>query len=153
VAPVAGVRPDPADVGRAVLATWHQLIDLGSMQDGDEYLAGTARPVVAALSPATAGGVGVGDGDPVSIRSGCGELTLPATIVADMVDGVVWVPTNSAGSTVHRTLGVLAGAEVDLVAAPNGAAPAVARTNAAPAGAPTNAAPDGAPTSAAGGAE
>jgi NADH-quinone oxidoreductase subunit G len=29
-----------------------------------------------------------------------------------MVDGVVWLPTNSPGSTVNRTLGVTAGAVV-----------------------------------------
>jgi NADH-quinone oxidoreductase subunit G len=86
------------------------------MQDGDEYLAGTARPVVAALSKATASGLGVADGDPVTVRSSQGAITLPAQLVDDMVDGVVWVPTNSAGSTVRRTLGVLAGAEVGLTA-------------------------------------
>jgi NADH-quinone oxidoreductase subunit G len=31
-----------------------------------------------------------------------------------MVDGVVWVPTNSPGSTVRRTLGVTEGALVDI---------------------------------------
>jgi NADH-quinone oxidoreductase subunit G len=138
VAPVAGSPAAPAGVGRVRLATWHQLIDLGAMQDGDEYLAGTARPVVAALSRATAAGLAVGDGEAVTIRSARGEVTLPATIVDDMVDGVVWIPTNSAGSTVHRTLGVLAGAEVDI---------------AATAGAATSAAPYGAASSAAGGAE
>ena len=36
------------------LATWHQLLDNGRLQDGEPYLAGTARPVVARVSPATA---------------------------------------------------------------------------------------------------
>ena len=40
-----------------------------------------------------------------------GEITLPAA-VTDMPDGVVWLPTNSPGSTVCRTLGVHAGAVV-----------------------------------------
>ena len=37
---------------RRVLATWHQLIDLGSLLDGDEVLAGTARPPVVRLAKA-----------------------------------------------------------------------------------------------------
>ncbi|GII26330.1 NADH-quinone oxidoreductase subunit G [Planosporangium mesophilum] len=107
---------DPVVSGRrrAVLATWHQLIDLGSLSDGDEYLAGTARPVVVAMSKGTAAGLALADGDPVTVRSEQGAMTLPAQIVDDMVDGVVWVPTNSAGSTVRRTLGVTAGAEVEI---------------------------------------
>jgi len=39
------------------LATWHQLLDAGRMQDGEPYLAGTARPVVARVSPATAAAI------------------------------------------------------------------------------------------------
>ena len=49
--------------GEAVLATWHQLIDLGSLLDGDEVLAGTARPPVVRLGKATADALGVADGD------------------------------------------------------------------------------------------
>jgi NADH-quinone oxidoreductase subunit G len=121
VAPAAVSVPpaEPVVSGRrrVILATWHQLIDLGSLSDGDEYLAGTARPVVVALSKATAGGLAVADGDLVTVRSEQGAITLPALLVDDMVDGVVWVPTNSAGSTVRRTLGVTAGAEVEIAAA------------------------------------
>ena len=47
------------------LATWHQLIDAGRMQDGEPYLAGTARPAVARVSPATAA-----DGGPRRRRQG-----------------------------------------------------------------------------------
>jgi NADH-quinone oxidoreductase subunit G len=114
--PVAVPDAQPVVSGRrkAILATWHQLIDLGSLQDGDEHLAGTARPVVAALSKATASGLAVVDGDPVTIHSAQGSITLPALLVDDMLDGVVWVPTNSPGSTVRRSLGVLAGAQVDV---------------------------------------
>ncbi|GAA1802586.1 NADH-quinone oxidoreductase subunit G [Planosporangium flavigriseum] len=117
----AGVTVPPAEPvvagrRRVILATWHQLIDLGSLQDGDEYLAGTARPAVVTLSKATASGLAVADGDPLTVRSEQGAITLPAMIVDDMVDGVVWVPTNSAGSTVRRTLGVTAGAVVEISA-------------------------------------
>jgi NADH-quinone oxidoreductase subunit G len=115
-APVSVPAAEPVVSGRrrVILATWHQLIDLGSLQDGDEHLAGTARPVVVAMSKVTASGLALADDAPVTVRSEQGAITLPALLVDDMVDGVVWVPTNSAGSTVRRTLGVTAGAEVEI---------------------------------------
>ena len=73
----ARVRRSPAP-GEAVLATWHQLIDLGSLTDGDEDLAGTARPPVVRLSKATASALGVADGDAVTVGTDRGALTLPA---------------------------------------------------------------------------
>jgi len=113
VAPVDVAEPGPAE---AILATWHQLIDLGSLQDGDEHLAGTARPPVVRLGKVTAAGLGVADGDPVRVATERGAITLPASIVDEMAPGVVWVPTNSPGSTVRRTLGVAAGATVRISA-------------------------------------
>ena len=68
------------------------------------------------LSKATAGDLGVADGDPVTVGTGQGAHHAARAARRHMVDGVVWVPTNSAGSTVRRTLGVLAGAEVGLTA-------------------------------------
>ncbi|SCG18890.1 NADH dehydrogenase subunit G [Micromonospora echinofusca] len=102
--------------GEAVLATWHQLIDLGSLTDGDEYLAGTARPPVVRLGKGTAEALGVADGDPVTVGTDRGALTLPAAIT-EMPDGVVWLPTNSPGSTVRRSLGATSGAFVRISAA------------------------------------
>ncbi|MEU7931482.1 NADH-quinone oxidoreductase subunit G [Micromonospora echinofusca] len=102
--------------GEAVLATWHQLIDLGSLTDGDEYLAGTARPPVVRLGKGTAEALGVADGDPVTVGTDRGALTLPAAIT-EMPDGVVWLPTNSPGSTVRRSLGATSGALVRISAA------------------------------------
>ena len=51
------------------LATWHQLLDSGRMQDGEPSLAGTARPVAARMSAATAAEAGVADGDKVTVAS------------------------------------------------------------------------------------
>ena len=48
--PVPSVKAQPGPnpgSGQAVLATWHQLLDTGRMSDGEPFLAGTARPVVA----------------------------------------------------------------------------------------------------------
>ncbi|MBX5485055.1 NADH-quinone oxidoreductase subunit G [Mycolicibacterium hassiacum DSM 44199] len=103
-------RPGP---GQAVLATWRLLLDSGRLQDGEPHLAGTARPSVVRLSAATAAGIGAADGDPVTVRTGRGAITLPLKIT-DMPDGTVWVPQNSPGSAVHRQLGVGSGALVEI---------------------------------------
>ncbi|MGK5520864.1 NADH-quinone oxidoreductase subunit G [Micromonospora sp. URMC 107] len=113
VEPVAVREPG---AGEAVLATWHQLIDLGSLTDGDEHLAGTARPPVVRLGKGTAEALGVADGDPVTVGTDRGALTLPAEIT-EMPDGVVWLPTNSPGATVRRSLGATSGAVVRISAA------------------------------------
>ncbi|GAA2386119.1 NADH-quinone oxidoreductase subunit G [Dactylosporangium salmoneum] len=110
VAPGEPVQPGR---GQAVLASWHHLIDGGSLQDGDGHLAGTARPAVVRLSKSTAADLGVVDGDAVTVGTERGAITLPA-LVTDMVDGVVWIPTNSPGSTLRRTLGVTEGALVEI---------------------------------------
>ena len=109
-----GAAAEPAD-GQAVLATWHQLIDSGSLLAGDEVLAGTARPSVVRLGKELATRLGVGDGDPVTVGTDLGAITLPAQ-VTDLVDGVVWLPTNSPGATLRRTLGGLAGSLVSVTA-------------------------------------
>jgi NADH-quinone oxidoreductase subunit G len=111
---VAATEPERPAAGAAVLATWPLLLDLGALQDGDEHLAGTARTPVVRLSKAAAAAIGATDGDPLTVRTARGAITLPAEIVDEMVDGVVWLPTNSPGSTVRRTLGVTAGAVVDI---------------------------------------
>jgi NADH-quinone oxidoreductase subunit G len=99
----------------AVLATWHHLIDLGSLLDGDEYLGGTARPPVVRLNKAAAEALGVAEGEAVTVGTARGALTLPVAIT-EMPDGVVWLPTNSPGATVRRSLGATSGAVVKVSA-------------------------------------
>ena len=107
------ISPEPARprAGQVVLAGWRMLLDAGRLQDGEPHLAGTARPAVARLSAATASDVGVAAGEPVTVSTERGAVTLPVEIT-DMVDGVVWLPLNSAGSAVHATLGVTVGQPV-----------------------------------------
>jgi NADH-quinone oxidoreductase subunit G len=93
----------PPRAGTALLATWHNLLDVGRMQDGEPNLAGTARAAVARLSAATAAEVGTADGAKVTVATGRGSITVPVEIT-DMPDRVVWLPTNSAGSAVRREL-------------------------------------------------
>ncbi|MGW0227859.1 NADH-quinone oxidoreductase subunit G [Actinopolymorpha singaporensis] len=110
--------PEPAQpsAGEAVLATWPQLIDDGALLAGEPHLAGTARPVRARLSATTATALGVVEGDSVVVSTTRGRLNLPVE-VADLPDQVVWVPTHSHGSHVYDTLGVDAGALVDVARA------------------------------------
>ncbi len=109
--PVAVVPP-----GQALLATWRQLLDSGRMQDGEPSLAGTARPVVARMSAATAAEAGVADGDKVTIATDRGSVTVPVDVVP-MTDRVVWLP--AAGlpgqrSTLRAELGAGHGSTVTL---------------------------------------
>jgi NADH-quinone oxidoreductase subunit G len=78
------------------LATWRQLLDSGRMQDGEPYLAGTARPVVARMSAATAAEAGIAGGDKVTVATDHGSVTVPVDVVP-MADHVVWLP--AAGLT------------------------------------------------------
>ncbi|TLP66199.1 NADH-quinone oxidoreductase subunit G [Microbispora triticiradicis] len=102
---VSGLVVAEPQAGEAVLATWHLLLDDGRMQDGEPYLAGTARSTAALLSEATAAEIGAVDGGKITIGDG---VVLPVR-VADLPDRVVWVPSNSAGLSVTRDLRAVAG--------------------------------------------
>ncbi|MEU8173417.1 NADH-quinone oxidoreductase subunit G [Microbispora hainanensis] len=106
VAPMVTGRPGrEPQAGEAVLATWHLLLDDGRMQDGEPYLAGTARTVAALLSEATAAEIGAVDGGKITIGD---DVVVPVRI-ADLPDRVVWLPSNSAGLSVTRDLRAVAG--------------------------------------------
>jgi NADH-quinone oxidoreductase subunit G len=111
----AGALPS-VGVGEAILATWHQLLDSGRLQDEEPYLAGTARRAVARMSPDTADAVGVGEGERVRIGTDTGTVELPV-VLTPMPDHVVWVPTNSPGSAVRSALAADSGTVVRLIAA------------------------------------
>ncbi|ELB91119.1 NADH dehydrogenase subunit G, partial [Rhodococcus wratislaviensis IFP 2016] len=118
-----GDFPDPPDhpqpprrepgPGEAVLATWRMLLDSGRLQDGEPHLAGTARTPVVRMSAASAAESGAGDGDPVTVTTERGAVTLPL-VITDMPDRVVWLPLNSPGSAVYRQLAARAGSVVNV---------------------------------------
>jgi NADH-quinone oxidoreductase subunit G len=83
------------------------------MQDGEPYLAGTARDVAAKVSAATAAAAGVADGDKVTVATSAGSVTVPVEVVP-MADGVVWLPANSPGCAVRADLGAGHGSRVTL---------------------------------------
>ena len=108
----AGEAPRP-DEGQAVLATWPELLDAGRLQDGDEHLAGTAKPARAAMNLATATSHGLSAGDQVAVSTERGALVVPVEI-ADLPDQVVWLPTNARNCAVRATLGAAHGSIVTL---------------------------------------
>ena len=107
-----GMPVEPAGDGDVILATWPMLLDLGRLQDGEPFLAGTARESVVRVGPELAAALEVTCGDEVTVSTDRGAITLPVKVTDDMVAGVVWLPTNSAGSTVRATLGADAGSRV-----------------------------------------
>ncbi|MFD2090134.1 NADH-quinone oxidoreductase subunit G [Blastococcus deserti] len=99
--------------GEAVLASWRQLLDVGTLQRDEPELAGTARPPVVRIGPGTAASLGVVDGDRVTVSGGTGSVTLPVRLTA-MPDQVVWLPMRSPGSEVRSALGTGPGGVVRL---------------------------------------
>ncbi|MGW6375156.1 NADH-quinone oxidoreductase subunit NuoG [Rhodococcus sp. NPDC055112] len=127
--PWDGASPAPPDIavaeptrpgpGEAVLAGWRMLLDSGRMQDGEPHLAGTARTPVLRLSAATAAEIDSAEGDPVTVSTDRGSITLPLA-VTDLPDRVVWLPLNSPGSAVFRELATLPGGLVRIHSATTG---------------------------------
>jgi NADH-quinone oxidoreductase subunit G len=102
---VPATEPMRPDYGQAVLATWRQLIDESSLAVDEPALAGTARPALVRCNAATAERLGLVEGEPATVRTEQGAITLPLAL-ADLPDGVVWLPGNSPGSRVRTELGV-----------------------------------------------
>jgi NADH-quinone oxidoreductase subunit G len=64
------------------------------------------------MSPATVKNLGIDSAVVTVVGAARGTVSLPLAITPGMIDGVVWVPKNSPGSTVASSLGVLAGEAV-----------------------------------------
>ena len=92
----------------AILHSWRLLLDLGTLQEGEANLAGTARKARAHISAARAALIGVTNDDLVRISTERGSLTLPVVIV-DIADDSVWIPRNSLNSQAIPTLGFSSG--------------------------------------------
>ena len=101
---------------QAVLTSWRRLLDLGTLQKGEENLAGTARRTVAVISPKRAAALGVVDGDLLRISNGNGWVML-AALVENIHDDAVWAPRKSAGSQLLANLGVAHNSVVTVVKA------------------------------------
>jgi NADH-quinone oxidoreductase subunit G len=108
--------PGPAPTGeQAVLASWRQLLDAGTLQRDEPAMAGTARLPVARLGKDAAARLGVADGDLLTVTGAVGAITFPVQLT-EMPDRVVWLPMRSAGSEVRAGLGSGPGSLVTLSA-------------------------------------
>ncbi|KRE35932.1 NADH-quinone oxidoreductase subunit G [Janibacter sp. Soil728] len=103
--------PEPG-TGELVLATWRLMLDEATMQEGEPFLAGTAKAPRAHVSPATALAFGLAEGDLVTVLGDDVRVTVPV-VIQDMVDHVVWLPTNSSSCDL-RSLAGRAGAIVSV---------------------------------------
>ncbi len=95
------------------LSTWNQLIDDGALQEGEPFLAATARNVIAGINPKTAAAHSIAEGDVVEVSSSLGSLTVEAVFV-DGAENMVWLPTNSGESKVRSSLGAAHGTVVTI---------------------------------------
>ena len=99
-----------------ILTSWRRLLDMGTLQKGEDNLAGTSRKTVAVISPKRAQALGVADGDQLKISTSLGYVNLSA-LVEDIHDDAIWAPRNSRGSQLLINLGVAHGAVVTVVKA------------------------------------
>jgi NADH-quinone oxidoreductase subunit G len=100
----------------AIISSWRNLLDKGSLQDGEENLAGTARKSVVVISQSRAQSLGVDSGDMVRVSNNYGAVTLPCQI-ADIHNDSVWLPRNSTNSQLIRNLGVVSNSVVKVAKA------------------------------------
>ncbi len=114
--PVAAGSAPSASGDQAVLTSWRRLLDMGTMQRGEDNLAGTRRQTVAVISEKRASAAGVATGDQVRISNNYGSITLPV-LVEDIHDDAVWIPRNSFGSQALTALNAVHGELVTVVKA------------------------------------
>jgi NADH-quinone oxidoreductase subunit G len=100
----------------AVLVSWRNLLDKGSLQDGEENLAGTARKSILVISHARAKALNVNSGDHVRVSNSYGAITLPCQI-GEIDESSVWLPRNSLNSQLIRNLGVVSNSIVKVAKA------------------------------------
>ena len=114
--PVAASSVINASGDEAVLNSWRNLLDKGSMQDGEDNLAGTARKSVVVISPARAKVLSVSENDLVRVSNDYGAITLPCSI-NEIEDSSVWLPRNSQSSQLIRNLGTVSNSIVKVAKA------------------------------------
>jgi NADH-quinone oxidoreductase subunit G len=114
--PVAAINPASPSGDQAIISSWRRLLDMGTLQRGEDNLAGTRRQTVAVISEKRATSLGVVTGDLLKISNTRGAITLPA-LVEDIHDDAVWLPRNSFGSQPLTELNAVHGQLVTVVKA------------------------------------
>ena len=115
-APVSAQSPKSVSGNDAILTSWRRLLDMGTLQKGEDNLAGTRRPTVAVISPKRAESIGVSTGQQVRVSNSHGAITIPV-LVEDIHDDAVWVPRNSFASQTLIALNAVHGDVVTVVKA------------------------------------
>ena len=100
----------------ALLSSWRRLLDMGSLQKGEDNLAGTRRPTVAVISPKRADALGITTGEQLRISNSNGSITIPV-LVEDIHEDAVWIPRNSFASQALVALNAVHGEVVTVVKA------------------------------------
>jgi NADH-quinone oxidoreductase subunit G len=113
---VSAVAQPNLSANQALITSWRRLLDLGTLQEGEENLAGTARQTVAVISEKRAQALGVADGDLLKISTALGFVTLPA-LIENIHDDALWAPRNSRGSQLLTKLNAVHGEVVTVVRA------------------------------------
>ena len=116
LAPVAAGTAPSVSGTEAILTSWRRLLDMGTLQMGEDNLAGTRRPTIAVISPKRADAIGVKTDDQLRISNAHGSITLPA-LVEDIHDDAVWLPRNSFASQTLISLNAVHGDVVTVVKA------------------------------------
>jgi len=113
---VALAQSSTPDADHAILHSWRQLLDLGTLQTGEENLAGTSRPAHVVISSARAARLGVSNSELVTVSTARGAITVPAQI-GSIEESAIWLPRNSDGSQCIATLGAASGIVVKVAKA------------------------------------
>ena len=100
----------------ALLSSWRRLLDMGSLQKGEDNLAGTRRPTVAVISAKRADALGITTGQQLRISNSNGSITIPV-LVEDIHEDAVWIPRNSFASQALVALNAVHGEVVTVVKA------------------------------------
>ncbi len=90
----------------AVITSWRNLLDKGSLQEGEDNLAGTARATTAVISQKRADALSVKSGELIRVSNSYGAITLPC-MIADIDDALIWLPRNSTNAQLIKVLGTV----------------------------------------------
>lgn len=111
-----GAMPPVADSAShgLVLDSWRELMGDSAALDGTIFKGSDHRRGRLRVSPATAAAYGLTAGGAATVATSQGSITLPVSVIPEMADDVVWVPSNVPGNPLAVT-GAEPGDQVTLV--------------------------------------
>ena len=111
-----GAMPPVADSAShgLVLDSWRELMGDSAALDGTIFKGSDHRRGRLRVSPATAAAYGLTAVGAATVATSQGSITLPVSVIPEMADDVVWVPSNVPGNPLAVT-GAEPGDQVTLV--------------------------------------